>query len=333
MSNPLRRLAAPLAVAAALVAPAVASAQTELTIVPYSSALGRVADTDIDLTVQRTAAPTQRVDVYVPAGYRLATGQAAGTRLGTVALFVGAQPRAARYTGTVVTSDPARHAGDPCVPGTHAAVWLLNVTRPRPVTIPVYVDPVAGAEAALGAYRLTACFNPDVVPGVAGSKLRGWTINLPRVLTNPTRRGSYRWRAFVTPFGAGNVPNPAGQVEVRSLALLPQVLRLSARYDSRTGTVRITGRLVTAGRGERGVIVDILAGPRPGRLSRFAAARTRTRGAFSVQRRLTRTSYFWAFVDVYYGRCTGPASPAPGRCVRETVSPAFANFVRVVVRR
>ncbi len=334
MSNrPARTILAGLA--AALAWPALATAQPSLVVVPFSNAAGHVAATDIDLTFPERLAPAQRVDVFVPRGYRVAVGQASGTRIGTVELYAGGGTRPTRFTGTVVVDDPVRHLANPCDPGTHAGVWLLTLTRPQPVTIAVFVDAAAGTQAALGAYRMTVCFPADVVPGTAGSRLRTLSINLPRILTNPRQSTTYRWRALVTPYAVGNAaPNPAAQVEVRALVLLSQRLTMRARYDRRTRTVVLTGRLTVGGRGERGVVVDILATDRPrGTPRRFASTKTRAGGTFAVRKRIARTIYLFAFVDVYVGRCTGPRAAAPGGCVRETTSPAFGSFVRVAVRR
>ena len=322
------------AAVAALALAAPAAAQPDLIVIPYVTALGRTADTEVDLDLSGAAAPTQRVEVYVPAGYRLAVGEPVGTSVGPVALAVGAAA-ATTLTGSAVVADPAQHAADACAPGAHAAVWLLNLTRPQAVSIVVYVDPLA-ADDPLGAYRLTACFAPDVLPGVAGSSLRGLSLEIERALTNPSQAGSHRWRAFVTPYAAGSaVPNPATQFELRSLSFLPVALSLKGRRDRRTGAAVLTGRLLLARTGAARIRLRIFSSLRRdgSGLKLFASATTRRGGFFTVRKRITRTTYFFAFLPVYTGACVTGTSAAPGGCLRETTSPGFGSVARVLVGR
>lgn len=312
-----------------------AQAQAELIVIPFSTALGRSADTEFDLSLPANAAPTQRVEVYVPAGYQLAV-PAPGARVGTGLIAFGSASTPTRATGTVTADDPARHAANTCAPGTHTGVWVLSVTQPQAITVPIYVDPTAGTEATLGAYKLTACFGADIVAGAAGSKLRAFEIDVLTAFTNPSRAGLYRWRALVTPYAAGNAaPDPAQQFELRSIAILPQRIVLRGRYDRRTRRVVLTGRVTApGGTGRNPLVVDIYSARNArAALRTFGRARAGRGGAFTFRKRITQTTFFIGVIDVYFGRCTGGASVAPRGCTRETTSPAFSNPVRVAVRR
>ena len=52
-------------------APSALADTQELLVTPYATVAGAKADTDIDLFVPETSAPTAKVAVYVPAGFDL----------------------------------------------------------------------------------------------------------------------------------------------------------------------------------------------------------------------------------------------------------------------
>jgi hypothetical protein len=325
-------------------APARAADVPELDVIPYQTALGQVAETEIDLFVPKSGAAPAKITIYVPAGYGVNTSFPAGTTIGTVAAEATAGGTTVPLKGTVVTDDPARYASSApaqaCAPGTHAAVWVLELALgSTTVNIPVYVDATTGAETALGGTKLQACLSSPDVPEAQGgaplgAKLTEVDIDLPKVYTNPSSPAFYRWRALITPYAAGTgTVDAAGTVEVRALAPIPQRLTLTARYDRKRKVTTITGVLLSAGTRESGVNVHVVGGtsPNPDKFKPFATARTKKGGVFSIKRKIVRTTYLWAFVNVYFGSCTGPATVAPGGCVRETISPAFANFLRIVV--
>ena len=67
--------------AAALPPPA-----AEMTVVPFQGALGRVSDTEMDVSVAPRGAAPARLVIYEPQGWGLGSGAAVGTPLGSILL-------------------------------------------------------------------------------------------------------------------------------------------------------------------------------------------------------------------------------------------------------
>src|SRR4029078_1536103 len=88
------------------------------------------------------------------------------------------------------------------------------------INLPVHVDQLAGAEAALGAYKLVVCLPPDDVPvgtpnpSANGARLLDATFTVDNIFTVPA--GQSIWKTITTPW-AGGVPNAAGTVETPAL--------------------------------------------------------------------------------------------------------------------
>ena len=306
-------------------------------VVGHAAVTGGSVATTISFQIERDHDATAKVTLYVPLGYRGVLGRPAGTQLGTVTASVQALrigPDAVLpLAGAIRTDDPARHAVNPCSPGTHGAVWLLQLEAAgRSLTVPVYVDAItAGAEAAFAQFRLEVCMPPPDVPeeqgGAAfGAKLLSATLQLRRgILTTPAARGRYVWPGVFTPYAAGGRADVAATVEARSIVRLPGRLTLTGRITSRrTRTISLAGVLTENLVGLAQRPVDILIGGR-----RAFGIVTRRSGAFALALRrrgggkVTSTFRARARVparDVPAAECTGPAL-APSGCVTATASP------------
>lgn len=323
-----------------LASPALADDRPEFTVIPFNAALGRVGDTELVLTVPKELPPTAKLVVYVPGGYGANLTATPGTRIGTAtgaAIAKAAGGATVQLSGTISADTPSTYASNPqaqaCAPGAHTAVWLLNLTGSgRTLTIPIFVDPTNGADAALGLYKLQMCFaSPDLPEASGGAPLGAQlieaTLDFPAVFTNPPTPGEFVWRAFVTPY-VGGAANPGATVEVRSLAALPAGVILRAKVNAKKGTVTISGTLVLGGSPQAGLVVSIFSSPKSNLtgLKKLASVKTKAKGVFSVTRKITRTTYFWAYIAGYYAdTCISGPSTAPLGCVRETLAPAFAN--------
>jgi hypothetical protein len=328
-------------------APAFADDRPELTVIPFATGVGAVADTELDLTVPKELPATAKVVVYVPGGYAANLGAAPGTKVGDVtALAIAKAAGGAQVTleGTVVAAAPASFTTNPqaqaCAPGAHTAVWVMNLTASgRTIAVPIFVDATNGSEAALGVYKLQICLaSPDVPEASGGAALGAQLIeadiDFPSVFTNPAAAGGFVWRAFVTPYVAGSAtPNAAGTMEVRSLAGIPGGVLLKAKVNAKKKTVTISGTLILGGEAQSGLIVTIFSSSKANLagLKRVASVKTKAKGAFSLTRKIAKTTYFWAVVSGYFtNECATGPSVAPRGCVRETLAPAFAN--RAVAR-
>jgi hypothetical protein len=306
-----------------------------------------VSQTPSALTIKISQSQTDpqpaKITVYVPSGYQLNPTQPAGTKIGTTSghLFARDLNVSVPLEGDVVADDPAKHAADPCSPGSHLAVWILQLTVVgNSFNLPVYVSQTSGAETARGAAKLELCLGPtDVAQGTpgrspSGAQLLDATFTMNGVVTPPA--GASRWISLWTPYATGSpLPNVAGTVEARSF-VGPGAATIAFKVLSRRKKlVQITGKLTQAGLGVTGAKVSLLLNSR----ARFSA-RTRSNGSyfFKLQNTATRvvTTLFQAKATVA-GRdvtTTGCANPtvAGTRCVSATAGGFTAVSRRIKIR-
>jgi hypothetical protein len=311
------------------------SARQELVVVPFDARLGSAnADTGLDLIFPASQPAPAKVMLYSPFGYGLDLAIPPGTTIGTAEAFLSTSTTPLR--GNIVVDSPARYAADPAAvacagASPHAAVWVLQLAGATPTAVVVFLDPASGTEIGFGQYKLQACLGS---PDAGAPRITELFVDLTRGVTNPAAPGEFVWRAFVTPFAPGNVANDAGTVEVRSVAPLPEGVILGAKVNAKNGTVTVSGVLILGGSPQSGLIVTVYSSAKANliTLTRVANLKTKANGGFSVTRKITKTTYFWAVVEGYYSdTClTGP-STAPLGCVRETLAPAFANRATATV--
>jgi len=187
------------------------AAYTPTIAVSHPVATGGAHPTTIHAKVAQTDDPTAQVQIFAPTGYTIAAappsttlGKASGT------VFARDTGLTLPLEGTVVAADPAQYVGPPnnqCSPGTHFAVWLLNLSvAGQTIAVPIYVDPTTGTQAGLGAYKLVACFSsPDTPVGSpnhapCGAQLRDANFTVDSAITLPASAGTYVWRSLFTPY-------------------------------------------------------------------------------------------------------------------------------------
>ncbi len=296
----------------------------------------------IKLSQAQTDAQPARITIYVPAGYQLNTSQTAGTVIGKTSGQVFARDLniPLPLEGDVVVDSPSNHLADPCSPGAHQAVWILKLSvAGQTIQLPVYVDPTAGAEGALGSAKLVVCLGPSDVPSGTpgrspnGAQLLDATFTVNGVLTPPA--GATRWMAFTTPYSAGNGrPNAAGTVETRSF-VGPGAVTLSSKIVSKkTKLVRLSGTVSQSG-------LDVAAKVRifVNNKARFSTS-SKANGEYAISLKNTskkvRTTVFQARVtaaarDITASGCTNPTQ-APIPCVSATAGGFSAVSRKVKVR-
>jgi hypothetical protein len=174
---------------------------------------------------------------------------------------------------------------------------------------------------------------PESAGGAPGGiRLLEADLDFANTFTNPSAAGLGTWRAFVTPYTPGTAaPNPAGTVEVRSIAIFPFTVSLKGRYDKRHRRAVLTGvvRFATLKPSGFGVLILSATSARFTNPKAFAVARTKRGGTFTVRKRITRTLFFTPFVPpTSSSTCTeAPTGTTP--CTGQTTSPAFGPLVRV----
>src|ERR671937_2454568 len=153
---------------------------------------------------------------YVPQGYRLTSGQAAATKLGTTAATVFARDLNAvvPVTGTVEVAAASEFAAESTTctgTTTHTDFWALRLQAAgTPLTVPVFVDAITTPPlAAVASAQLVLCLPPSDVPaGTPGRATLGAKVLTAEftssAFANPATAGDYTWRALVTPYGPAN---------------------------------------------------------------------------------------------------------------------------------
>jgi len=320
--------------ALALAAPSrAADDPTQLDVYDYQANAGQTGEVEFDLFVASAAAPTAKATVYVPRGFGLDLSKPAGTQLGTVYTTFLSGSASLRGTGKVVVDTPANFLGQTCAPGTHAAVWLLKIAVGGAETdVPVFVDPAPADVSAAAAFTLQACF---ASPATGNSlRLSDLDVDLTSAVTNASATKMHLWRALVTPFGADGTPSLGSTTEVQALVPLPQRLTLAARYDRVRHKVVLSGAVTAAGVPRTGQNVHFVASPSASfaKVKSFGTAKTNGKGRFTLTRRLTATTYFDAYMNVYYAdSCDAAIGAAP--CTMATISPPPDAVARAVVHR
>jgi hypothetical protein len=311
-----------------------------------------VSSASTTITIQQTREDdaTAKVTFYVPQGYSGVLGQAAGTKLGTVASSVQAtaisQDAILPINGDVLAASNAdatiAAASQQCTgTTTHSAFWVLALEASgQRLSVPVFIDTTAGPEAAFAQFKLQVCLPPPAT-ATFGAKLLSAKLTLANVFTAPVSAGQYIWPAFFTPYATAAGPiNAAGTVQARGIVRLPGAIRLAGKITSKKKrTVRLSGSVTENRVGVIGASVQLLIGTR-------VVARTTTRGpngtyvvALKKRGRVT-TTIFRARV-VVPERSIGVVGcsiavtglpPAPAGCVSATTNGFTATSAGVRIR-
>jgi hypothetical protein len=296
----------------------------------------------IKVSQAQSDAQPARITIYVPTGYSINTSAAPGTKIGTTSGSVFARDAniPLPLSGDVVVAPPNTNAPG-CAVGTHLAVWLLALSvAGQNINLPVHVDQTAGAEAALGAYKLVVCLAPaDVPQGTPGRSPNGaqlleavFTTN--NIFTVPAGAGV--WKTITTPYTPGTgAPNVAGTVETRSIVSAGTVSISKKITSVKKRLLRISGNVTQSGAAVAGAQVSLLLN---GATSRFKA-RTNASGSYTINLRKTgkkSTTTFQARVtvgerDVTSTGCASPSLPGIA-CVSATASAFTAVSARLKVR-
>ena len=303
-----------------------------------------VKQSTTSLTIKVSQAQTDpqplRISIYVPNGYSINASAAPGTKIGstTGTVFSRDANIPLPLSGDVIAVPPTTNAPG-CDPVPHIAVWNLALSvAGQNINLPLHVDQLTGAEAALGAYKLVICLAPDDVPvgtpgrSPNGARLLDATFTVDNVFTVPA--GQSIWKAITTPW-AGGVPNAAGTVETRAFVANGTVT-LAKKVNAKQRLVKFTGKVTQAGAGVSGARVVLLVN---GKSAGFTA-RANASGSYSVVLKKTgkkTTSTFQARTtvaerDITATGCVSPTPGIPGGCVSATASPFTAVSAKIRIR-
>jgi len=296
----------------------------------------------IKVSQAQTDAQPARISIYVPTGYTINASAAPGSKIGSTSGTVFSRDASIPLplSGDVIAVPPTTNAPG-CDPATHIAVWNLALSvAGQSINIPVHVDQLSGAEAALGSYKLVVCLAPDDVPvgtpgrSPNGARLLDATFTVDNVFTVPA--GQSIWKAITTPYAPGvGAPNVAGTVETRAFVANGAVT-LAKKINAKARLVKFSGKVTQAGAAVSGARVVLLVN---GKSAGFTA-RANASGNYSVVLKKTgkkTTSTFQARTtvaerDITATGCASPTPGVPGGCVSATASPFTAVSAKIRIR-
>ena len=349
MTTKSRLLALAVVAFSALTFAGSALARAELTVLTPASRLVAANEIEFSLTQAQTDPAPLKITISVPPGYSSTLARPAGQTIGTasaeVFLKVLGNTRATA-SGPVVTDDPARYTTNPCAPGLHQAVWVLNLTlQGQAIQIPIYVDAVTTPTSSA---TIQLCLRSPDVPQTSGgaalgAQLLDATFSVRGVFARARGTGRDLFNAVITPYRPGTAsPNPAGTMEARSIVSVPSraTLRATIRCSKRlrrgqrcpvaNQRVLLAGTYFEAGRAVSGVMVLLVRGPRTGRVQAVGQVRTGRGGRYALIGPRPRVVTFFTILipvrDMTVTGCQG--ATAPGGC-SATAAPAASNTVRV----
>jgi hypothetical protein len=308
--------------------------------------------TTIHLSLPQADDPIAAINIYTGTGYGVKLDQPAGTNIGTVdaTAFSHTNNLTLPLSGSVVTDAPANYTAQSTACArtpTSAAVWIMNLSvAGQAIKLPVYINPTAGPEQALGAYKLSVCLTPWDIPESLGGAAQGaqvldviFTVN--GIFTTPTGGGLIKWDTLVTPYNPGKgTANPAATFEMRAFVPLPIILGIQASYAKRTNTWRLGGRATEGGAGVAGLTLRIARGTSAKSLSIKGAATTGSSGAWKASGKLVpkKTTFFRVSAstserDYTATGCQNAVTAlAPAGCVKATLAKWSATSAVVRVK-
>jgi hypothetical protein len=296
----------------------------------------------IKVSQAQTDAQPARISIYVPTGYTINASATPGSKIGSTSGTVFSRDASIPLplSGDVIAVPPTTNAPG-CDPATHIAVWNLALSvAGQNINIPVHVDQLSGAEAALGSYKLVVCLAPDDVPvgtpgrSPNGARLLDATFTVDNVFTVPA--GQSVWKAITTPYAAGiGAPNVAGTVETRAFVANGAVT-LAKKVNAGARLVKFSGKVTQAGAAVSGARVVLLVN---GKSAGFTA-RANASGNYSLvlkKKGKKTTSTFQARTtvaerDITTTGCASPTPGVPGGCVSATASPFTAVSAKIRIR-
>lgn len=296
--------------------------------------------------------PTAKMTIFSPSGYTSALTQAPGTTVGKAYAIVKAHALADALlplSGPVVVGNPADPAlvaaynqcKGPSDPPAPQEVLVLNTSlQGSAIQVPDFLN-------TLGPYvTQEICLTPPAAtPFEADVVLANFSIN--GVFHNAAAAGGYQWSTDLTPY-AGNVPDAASTVEVRSYVGLPSSLTLK-RLKSKPTINKFSGKLAISGVNTAGLKLDLYwsTGTKPaadytnpslvgltGKTKKPArTTKLKATGSYLVTHgRVKKRTFFqarledeWAFPS-----CQGPSPTGlPIPCLEELLSPMNSNQLAV----
>jgi hypothetical protein len=328
MNRVLRAALVAAVAAATLVAAATAAAANTATV--GITVAG--TSTTLHVSVPQATDPIAAINFFVPTGYTANFSAASGTNIGNVDAQANGHDVGLTLplSGPVTVTSPTAAAGDVCSPGTHAAIWNLNLSvAGQTLVLPVYLDPTSGAATALGAYQMRICLPPWDTPvgspgrAFEGAQLLDAKFTVTNIFTAPSGAVSV-WHNLFTPYvPTKGVPNAAGTFEARSIVGTPS---LSLKVKKTKSGYAAGGKLSQGGQAVSNATVVLLRGSTSARLIAAGTTKTGTSGAWAKTGKVAGKKLTFFKATSSAGETAAPACVqplpaafAPGGCASATV--------------
>jgi hypothetical protein len=289
----------------------------------------------------RGSAPAQ-ITLYVPRGFAIYPDRPPDSSVGAVQL-TAFDDSYGGFTDSTLTGDivaqPIPADAAPCAPGPYIGVWQLELSLlGQPYDVPIFLEHTTAGDPPGAGTKLVLC--APTLPSTDPSTARAFPISTLDLfldeVTAPTARGSYLWRALVTPLAVDRkTPRPARTFELRAATPVPNRLTLGANVQRAAHTAVLYGRLTGNGapRGHTAIsIVGLVRRVTPTGIvvDDHVVAHTMTTesGSYRVRLPLKRATTFSAVARETVSRCHG-AAVAPAGCVSLTAPPAESESLVV----
>lgn len=333
-------------VLAAVALPAIVAAASNAYTSPSLKVAQAGTTTKITVTASATEDATARSSIYTPSGIQVTTGQAPGTKIGTVnaqilALALAPGGILVPLTGDILVAPPgavppATQAA--CTQGqAPVATWLLVLQAAgQTINLPAYLIPTAVPEQGLGGYKVVFCLSPPDIPVAVG----GAPLGAKFVSAELTVQGVFTslpvglWIAVWTPWQNGNGQINAAGTVVSPARVAPGSATAKAK-KSGLGAV-VTGTVTQDGKGRPSAVVTIWGGLKKTGLKKLGTVKTSGAGKFTFKAKKAGT-YYQARAVAAGGSapavCTAIQPLLGGLpCVNPTVN-GFAAQSKVVAKR
>jgi hypothetical protein len=286
-----------------------------------------------------------RITIYVPRGFAIYPDRPAGSAVGSVEITAlddsyGSSTESL-LAGDIVAQPPSTTTPT-CAVGAYTGIWELELSLlGQPFDVPLYVADTGDGDPPGAATKLTLC--APTLPTSDPATARAFPISTVDLflsgLEPPQHRGSYLWRALVTPLAPDRrTLLPDHTYELRAVVPVPHRLTLTGRYVSVQHLAVLHGRLTANGTPRAHVLIRVIALVRritpDGAIveDRIAGStRTSSTGAYSFRAPMKKTTGFVAIAQFTATACQGPRI-APAGCQSTTLPATQSDPITVTVR-
>jgi hypothetical protein len=306
---------------------------------------GSYPQVHVALDVATAAGAPGRITIYVPQGFAIYPDRPPGSAVGSVEITAQddsyGTSTESLLAGNIVAQPPSTTTPT-CAVGPYTGIWVLELSLlGQPFDVPLYVADTVDTDPPGASTKLILC--APTLPTSDPATARAFPISTVDLflsdLEPPQHRGSYLWRALVTPLAPDRKTLlPDHTYEVRAVVPVPHRLTLTGRYLPEKHVAVLHGRLTANGTPRAHVLIRVVALVRritpDGAIFEDRTAgttKTTATGAYSFRAAMKKTTGFIVFAQSTTMRCQGPRI-APAGCQSTTLPATQSDPITVTVR-